>query len=505
MSKKGRGHARAAHAPDEPAGPPKSTPKLERVDDFRWRMPADAGRGMRVDGMVYGTSELVEASLEEGALAQVANVAHLPGIVGFSMAMPDIHFGYGFPIGGVAGLRTDEGVVSPGGVGYDINCGVRLLTTGIELADVKEKLDALLTECFRVVPSGVGEDGSVSLNDKRFEEVCRLGSRWAVRNGHGLPEDAERTEGGGCIPGADPEAVSERARKRAMDQLGSLGAGNHFVEIQVVDAIYDEDAARAMGIREPGQIAVMIHCGSRGFGHQVCDDYIALMQNAVRKYGIELPDRQLGCAPVRSPEGQRYLQAMACAANYAWANRQVIMHQVRGAFERVLGASAESLRLALVYDVAHNIAKIETHEVDGRPTELCVHRKGATRAFPPGHPDVPECYREVGQPVIVPGDMGTASYLLAGTERAYRETFGSTCHGAGRQLSRSAARKLRSGHDVIEALAAKDILVRAGSTAGVAEEQPDAYKDVDMVVATVVGAGLSTKVARMRPLAVMKG
>lgn len=490
---------------ETPAPPAHRPLRLQRLDEFRWILRAEDHPGMRVDGVIYGTQRLIEGNLEEGALAQVANVAHLPGIVGHSMGMPDIHFGYGFPIGGVAGLRTDTGVVSPGGVGYDINCGVRVLRSDLRLPEVKHRLDALLNECYTMVPSGVGEGGAVRLNDARFEAICVRGAAWAVQEGFGWAEDPSCTEAGGRLPGADPGAVSERARKRATDQIGTLGAGNHFLEIQAVDEIYDAPAASAMGILDRGQITVMIHCGSRGFGHQVCDDFIALMQNAVRKYGIELPDRQLGCAPVDSDEGRQYLRAMACAANYAWANRQVITHLVRGAFERILGTKAKELGLQLIYDVAHNIAKIERHRVGGEECELCVHRKGATRAFPPGHPELPEVYRTVGQPVIVPGSMGTASYLLVGTQHGFQTTFGSTCHGAGRALSRTAAKKLRHGRDVVDELRARDILVRAGSPAGIAEEQPDAYKDVDEVIRAVEGAGLSRPVARLRPLAVMKG
>jgi tRNA-splicing ligase RtcB len=460
---------------------------------------------MLVDGIVYATPKLMESGVEDGALLQVANVACLPGIVRASFAMPDIHFGYGFAIGGVAAMSVSDGVVSPGGVGYDINCGVRLMRTDLHLPDVQDRLDVLISECVRSVPAGVGGGGGVSLNESAFADVCRKGAAWAVTRGHGDQDDLDRTEAGGCLPGADPDAVSARARSRAVDQLGTLGSGNHFLEIQVVDEVLDPEAARAFDLDEEGQIAVMIHCGSRGFGHQVCDDHIGLMQRAVGKYGIRIPDRQLGCAPVTSPEGEHYLAAMACAANYAWANRQVILHRVRGAFERVFGVGAGKLGLRQVYDVAHNIAKLETHIVDGTETPLCVHRKGATRAFPPGHADVPPAYRAVGQPVLVPGDMGSPSYVLAGTDQAYRDTFGSTCHGAGRAMSRSKAKQLRSGREVIDALAERGIIVKAKSPHGAAEEQPDAYKDVDEVVAAVVQAGLARPVVRLRPLAVMKG
>ncbi len=482
-----------------------SRPTQRRLDPYRILLDGANCPAMRVDGVVYATEALAGAGLEDGAIQQVANVAHLPGIVGRSMGMPDIHFGYGFPIGGVAAFRTRDGVVSPGGVGYDINCGVRLVRTDLALSEVKGRIDDLLTECFRSVPAGLGGGGGIGLTERTLGEVCRLGSRWAVRAGHGWAEDVEATEGQGCLDWADPDAVSERAKKRGIDQLGTLGSGNHFLEIQAVEEIVEPETAAGFGIREPGQITVMIHCGSRGFGHQVCDDFIALMQRAIAKYDIAIPDRQLGCAPVRSPEGEKYLAAMACAANYAWANRQIIMQRVREAFERVLGASARTLGMQLVYDVAHNIAKIERHTVEGKEEELCVHRKGATRAFPAGHPDVPRAYRALGQPVIVPGDMGRASWLLVGTEKAMADTFGSTCHGAGRRLSRSAAKALKSGRQVIDDLAQQGIRVMAHSAAGAAEEQPAAYKDVSDVVEAAAGAGLSRPVARMRPLAVIKG
>lgn len=479
--------------------------KQRRLDRYRILLEPKGGEGMRVDGLVYATEALAGAGLEDGALQQVANVACLPGIVGHSLGMPDIHFGYGFPIGGVAAFRTSDGVVSPGGVGYDINCGVRLMRTDLALGDVRNRIDDLLAECFRAVPAGLGGGGGIALTERTLEQVCRLGSQWAVRGGHGWAEDVEAMEGEGRLDWADPDAVSDRAKKRGLDQLGTLGSGNHFLEIQSVEEIVEPETAAGFGIREVGQVVVMVHCGSRGFGHQVCDDSIANMQRAVAKYGIAVPDRQLGCAPVRSPEGDRYLAAMACAANYAWANRQIIMQRIRDAFERVLGASARSLGMHLVYDVAHNIAKIETHEVDGKSEELCVHRKGATRAFPAGHPEVPRAYRALGQPVIVPGDMGRASWLLVGTEKAMSDTFGSTCHGAGRRLSRTAAKALKSGRQVIDELASQGIRVMSHSAAGAAEEQPAAYKDVSDVVEAAAGAGLARRVARMRPLAVIKG
>ena len=390
--------------------------KLERLDDCRWRLPQDRNAGMRVQGLVYASDELMEQMRHDPALQQVANVACLPGIVGPSMAMPDFHYGYGFPIGGVAATRVADGVVSPGGVGYDINCGVRLLRTSLEESDVRPRLDSLLNQIFHDVPSGVGEKGRLRVSDSELEDVLTKGAQWAIKRGFGRPGDAEVTEERGAIPGARPDLLSPRARQRGCPQLGTLGGGNHFLEIQVVDQIYDEAAARTFGLDHPGQVTVMVHTGSRGLGHQTCEDALEAMHDALRKYKFDLPDKQLVCAPVDSPEGRDYLAAMACAANYAWANRQMITHWVREAFETAFGRGSGALGLELVYDVAHNIAKLETHRVDGEEVELCVHRKGATRAFGPGRPEVPAAYREIGQPVIVPGDMGTASYLLVGTE-----------------------------------------------------------------------------------------
>jgi len=485
------------------------TGKIEKIDDYRWRLPRDPRAGMCVDGIVYADEVLLEGIKRDNALWQVANVACLPGIVGPSLAMPDAHYGYGFPIGGVAAFDVETGIISPGGVGYDINCGVRMLRTDLTEKEVRPRLDRLLTRLFQAVPAGVGsEKGVGKLSRDHLEEVLVKGSEYMLKQGMATPEDLDCTEERGCLAGADPGSLSQRAVERALPQLATLGSGNHFLEIQVVDQVYDPSTAAVFGIHEPGQITVMIHCGSRGFGHQVCDDALEVMQTAARKYGITLKDRQLACAPVTSPEGKRYFAEMACAANYAWANRQGIMFRVRGVFEEVFEQSWERLGLRLVYDVAHNIAKFEEHEIPGTSGEtrrLCVHRKGATRAFGPGHPQVPERYRQVGQPVIVPGDMGTASYLLVGTETAMRETWGSTCHGAGRQMSRHAAMRAKSGSQVMQELAQQGILLRAADKRTVAEEMPDAYKDVDRVVAVCHGACISRKVARMRPLAVMKG
>jgi tRNA-splicing ligase RtcB len=478
---------------------------LEKVDAFRWRIPRSYKAEMRTDGLIYATEKMIAVIREDQAPEQVANVACLPGIVGYSMAMPDIHFGYGFPIGGVAAFPVKDGVISPGGVGYDINCGVRFIRTNLAVEEVAPRLPALLDTIFANVPCGVGMGGKIKVTAEELRQVMVKGARWAVERGYGWGEDLEHCEEGGALPGADPATVSSRAVERGRPQLGSLGAGNHFLEIQVVEEIYDPVAAGKMGVTQKNQVTVMIHTGSRGFGHQICDDYLQVMQNAVRKYGITLPDRQLVCAPVESPEGQRYFAAMACAANFAWANRQMITHWVREAFEQVFKKSAKELGLSVIYDVAHNIAKIEEHLVDGKNMNLCVHRKGATRAFPPGHPAVPKDYREIGQPVLVPGDMGTLSYILVGTERAMRETFGSTCHGAGRLMSRAAALREKSGREVAEELRAKGILVRAASEKTLVEEMPEAYKDVTEVVEACHGAGISRMVVRVRPIGVVKG
>lgn len=478
---------------------------LETVDEVRWRLPMDASRGMRTHGMVYASAELMAALREDPALWQVANVACMPGIVGPSLAMPDCHYGYGFPIGGVAAFDMDQGVISPGGVGYDINCGVRLLRTDLEEARVRPVLEELANQIFRDVPSGVGETGGIPLSDADLDAVLEQGAGWVVARGHGRPEDLAATEEKGCLAGADPGALSPRARKRGRPQLATLGSGNHFLELQVVEELFDPEAARRMGLDEPGQVTVMIHCGSRGLGHQVCDDAIEVMRDAVSHYGIRVPDPQLACVPVQSPEGQRYFRAMAAAANYAWANRQAIMQRVREAFSRVLRVGEGRLGMDLVWDVAHNIAKYEEHTVHGRSRRLCVHRKGATRAFGPGRPELPERYRDLGQPVIVPGDMGTGSWVLLGAAEAMEQTWGSTCHGAGRALSRHAALKLQQGHQVARRLEAEGIVVRSADRRTLAEEAPEAYKNVDEVVRTCVEAGISRRLARLRPLAVLKG
>jgi len=478
---------------------------LEKIDNYRWQIPKSYKTGMRVPGLIYADADMVKQIKEEQGPEQVANVAFLPGIVDYSLAMPDIHWGYGFPIGGVAAMRLDDGVVSPGGVGFDINCGVRLLRTNLMKDDVAPKVKPLMDALYNSVPSGVGSRGRIKLKGGDINEVLRKGSRWAVEHGYGRPEDLETTEESGEMAGADPSKVSGRAKERGEPQLGTLGSGNHFLEVALVDKINEPDIARAMGINEVGQVMLYVHCGSRGLGHQVADDYVKEMVRAMAKYGINLPDRQLACSPVKSPEGQSYLGAMRCAANYAWANRQCIAHWVREAFCQVLGIKEADAGLELIYDVAHNIAKIEEHQVNGQKLKLCVHRKGATRAFPAGHPDVPRKYAHIGQPVLIPGDMGRLSYVLVGTERAMQETFGSTCHGAGRVQSRSAAKRHLSGREVLESLASRGITVRTGSLPGLAEEASEAYKDVTSVVGVAHNAGISKIVARTRPIGVIKG
>jgi tRNA-splicing ligase RtcB len=479
------------------------TVKIQQIDAWRWRIPREGE--MRTDGLVFASAAMMAVLRREQALEQVRNVATLPGIVGPAMAMPDIHWGYGFPIGGVAAFDADEGVVSPGGVGYDINCGVRLLRSDLPAAEVRPVLDRLADALFRNVPSGIGSHRrDLKLSVAETRQVLRKGAAWAVGQGFGDAADLEHIEAQGAIPGADPGLLSERALERGRDQLGTLGSGNHFLEIQQVEAVHDEVAANVLGLFV-GQLTVSIHTGSRGLGYQVCDDSLRTMLKASQKYGIVLPDRQLCCAPLSSPEARDYLAAMAGAANFAFANRQMITAWVRESFEQVLGLGPGDLRLGVIYDVCHNIAKWETHEVAGKLRRLCVHRKGATRAFPPGHPETPAAYRSIGQPVLIPGDMGRYSYVLVGTAGAMSETFGSTCHGAGRVLSRHAALKAARGHDIVGELARRGILVRAAGRATVAEEIPEAYKDVAEVVEVVEQAGIGKIVARLRPMAVVKG
>jgi len=476
---------------------------LKKIDAYRWEIDPDYKPGMKVPGMLYTDERMLDQIGEDQSPEQVANVAFLPGIVGKSMAMPDIHWGYGFPIGGVAATRISDGVISPGGVGYDINCGVRLLSTNLTIQDVKPRIEEIIARLFDSIPSGLGSEGRIRLKGNQIDSVLRNGARWAVEQGYGDKEDIEFTEDGGCLKGADPDQVSEKARKRGISQLGTLGSGNHFLEIQAVEEIYDPDTARVFGVEQTGQVLILIHTGSRGFGYQICDDYLKTMGKAVKKYGIELPDRQLACAPVKSPEGQSYLAAMACAANYAWANRQCITHWTRQTLFNIFGS--HELGLRMIYDVAHNITKIEEHTIAEKQISLCVHRKGATRAFPAGHLDVPATYRAVGQPVLIPGDMGRYSYVAVGTSKAMEETFGSTCHGAGRVRSRSAAKREFSSSGVANDLGKKEIAFKVASKSALVEEASEAYKDVAEVVHVAEGAGISRRVLKARPIGIIKG
>ncbi|UCD56956.1 MAG: RtcB family protein [Candidatus Hydrogenedentota bacterium] len=461
---------------------------------------------MRVPARIYADEELMKTIMKDKSPQQAANVATLPGVVKYSLAMPDIHWGYGFPIGGVAATDPEQGgIISPGGVGYDINCGVRMMRTDLSIQDIRPKLRELVMVLFRTIPTGVGAKGAIekiTAADQR--KLLERGCRWAVERGFGDAGDVEHTEQDGCIGGADPGKLSERAVERGLPQVGTLGSGNHFLEIGMVEKIYHPEAARAFGIEE-GTVTVLIHCGSRGLGYQVCDDYLKTMARAAEKYKIELPDRQLACAPANSNEGRSYAAAMAAAANYAWANRQVIMHLARRAFEKALGLSPRDLGMRLIYDVCHNIAKYEKHSVNGKELMLWVHRKGATRAFPPGHPELPSDYRHIGQPVLIPGDMGSESYLCVGTENAMEQTFGSTCHGAGRVLSRSQAIKVGKGRSIKRELEDKNIIVMAHGRGTLAEEMPEAYKDVNRVVNVMHEAGISLRVAKLKPVGVIKG
>ncbi len=478
---------------------------LVRIDKYVWEVPKSYRSDMKVPARIYASEKLLDMAFRDQTMEQLVNTAAMPGVVKWVLVMPDAHQGYGPPIGGVVPTRYPDGVISPGAVGYDINCGVRLMVSDLVAEEVQEEIGGLISALFRNIPAGVGKGGGArKVSAHEMDQVLVKGAAWAVKAGYGRPEDLERLEEGGAMDGADPAAVSPRAKQRGGPQLGTLGSGNHFIEIQVVEQIYDEQVARSFGLFE-GQLAVSIHSGSRGLGHQVCSDYVQSLQAAVKKYKIQLPDRQLVCAPLNTPEGRSYFGAMVSAANYAWANRQCMAHLARQSFEEILAGKVRDFDLHTVYDVAHNIAKIEEHVVDGKKMRLCVHRKGATRAFGPGHPAVTPVYRAVGQPVLVPGDMGTASYVLVGTVDAMEESFGTSCHGAGRTMSRTAAKKKIHGGTLRQELEAQGIRVRAGSLAGLAEEAPDAYKDIDAVIEVVHGAGLARKVARLRPLAVMKG
>ena len=478
---------------------------LEKIDEYRWRIPKSHMQGMRVDGIVYANEKLLRQAKSDEALKQVANVAHLPGIVKYSLAMPDLHWGYGFVIGGVAATDPHaDGVVSPGGIGYDLNCGVRLVRTNLDIKQLEGKTKRLVGKLFDNIPCGVGSSGRIRLSVQEEKEMLTKGSRWAIERDYGHFEDLQFTEANGILAFADSDAPSKRALERGKNQLGTLGSGNHFLEVQVVDRVLYREAADFMGLVE-GQICVMIHTGSRGFGYQVCDEHVKTWIQVARKYGIDLPDRQLAAAPINSKEGEDYIAAMACGANYAWNNRQCIMHWVRQVFMSFFDASEDELGLELVYDVAHNIGKFEKHQVDGVERELFVHRKGATRAFPAGHPEIPDKYQKIGQPVLIPGDMGTASYVLVGSPSAMEQTWGTTCHGAGRMLSRRKAVALTKGRDIAEHLEKQGIFVRAEGRRTLHEEVPEAYKDVDEVVKVVDAAGLSRRVARLRPIGVVKG
>jgi tRNA-splicing ligase RtcB len=477
---------------------------LRQISDYEWEIPQTTRSDMRVPVRLFATRELLEAAFDDKSIEQAINAATLPGLVGKVIVMPDVHQGYGFPIGGVAATRYPDGVISPGAIGYDINCGVRLLGSTIEYQAIRNHLDDLATALNQHCPSGVGSEGAVRLTSAELDQVCENGSRWAQKKGYATEQDLRRTEESGCLAGADPSHVSKRAKERGRSQLGTLGAGNHFIEVDVVDRVFAEDAAQVLGLRE-GCLVVQIHCGSRGFGHQICTDYVQEFQGAVKRYRIELPDRELVCAPLNSPEGIAYLAAMRCAANFAFVNRQILAHAARQAFEAVLAGKIKNWHLHQIYDITHNMGKIETHEIDGEPMKVCVHRKGATRAFGPGAPELPEEYRSIGQPVFVPGSMGTASWVLAGTAESMQRSFGSSCHGAGRVMSRHQAKREVRGETLRHDLEAEGIRVRAGSLPGLAEEAPQAYKNVDAVVETVAGAGIARLVARLKPVAVIKG
>ncbi len=488
----------------EYTGPP---PKVayRKIDNLTWEIPRDYKRGMLVPGRIYADETLLSKMTQDRTLEQCANVAFLPGIHKFSITLPDGHEGYGFPIGGVAAIDYEEGVISPGGVGYDINCGVRLLRTDIMRGEMEPRIGQVLENMFRLVPSGLGSRGKVRLSLNDIDRVAVEGVEWAVTKGYGWKDDSRRCEEGGCMTAAHPDKVSTNAKSRGMPQLGSLGSGNHFLEIQTVDRIFDPQVAKIFGIERKDQITIMIHTGSRGFGYQICSDYLRVMERAVQKYSITIPDRELASAPGTSREAEDYYAAMACAANFAWANRQMITHWTRQAIEQVLKQSADKLGVQIVYDVAHNIAKVEEYRIDGQRRKVYVHRKGATRAFPPNHPDIPAEYRSVGQPVIIPGSMGTASYLLVGSEKAMDLSFGSTAHGAGRMMSRAAAKRQFWGRDVAKRLGERGILVRAADMKVLAEEADPAYKDIDVVARVSNDVGIATLVARLTPIGVTKG
>lgn len=479
---------------------------FRKINDYLWEIPKSFRSDMRVPARIYVSEKMLEKTFEDRSLEQLVNTATLPGIQQYALAMPDIHEGYGFPIGGVAAMKVPEGIISPGGVGYDINCGMRILTSPFSYEELKPHLPELAKEINRAVPSGVGRGGKFKLSEDSMNKILEGGAKRLAEQDCGYPEDLECQEEGGCMPGADASKVSSHAKKRGSDQVGTLGSGNHFLEIQKVDKIFLPDVAKIFGLWE-NQIIVMIHTGSRGLGHQVCTDYVRIMNSKLPQWGIKLPDRELACAPIDSPEGQDYFKAMAAAANFAWANRQMITYIARKTWERILSAKnlKKDLKLALLYDVAHNIAKMEEHLIDGQTVKVCVHRKGATRAFGPGRKELPEKYRPIGQPVLIPGSMGTASYVLVGTEQAMQESFGSTCHGAGRTMSRHAAKRQLSGPELKSRMEEKGIIIQCPSMKDLLEEAPEAYKNIDEIVEVVDSAGIAKRVARLVPLAVIKG
>lgn len=480
--------------------------EINAISDCLWEIPPTAKEGMRVPARIYASKKLLN-EMDKGVFEQITNVATLPGIQDHAICMPDGHWGYGFPIGGVAAFDTQEGVISPGGIGFDINCGMRLIRTDLRLSDVKPKLKELISVLFSKIPVGVGAKGFVKLDRKELDRVMTQGVQWCIRKGFGWKQDARRIEQSGCIPGADPSKVSQHAVSRGIGQLGTLGSGNHYLEIQVVsrENTYDEKVARGLGLFPEDQIVIMVHCGSRGFGHQIATDYLRIFDQSMKKYGIQVPDRQLGCAPFQSQEGQDYYKAMIAAANMAFANRQVITHRIREAFSRIFNEDAERLGMEVVYDVGHNVAKVETFEVEGKQKELLVHRKGSTRCIGPGSAEIPTLYRDLGQPVIVGGSMETGSYLCVGTEKAQKETFASTMHGSGRTMSRRAAKNKIRGTELQKQMEEKGIYVKAASMAGLAEEAGIAYKDISEVVNTMDTVGVSKKVAQLRPIGNIKG
>ncbi|MDR0888239.1 MAG: RtcB family protein [Candidatus Methanoplasma sp.] len=478
--------------------------RLNKIDDNRWEIPQDEFPGMRTNAVIFASEAMISQIRSDNAPQQAANVACLPGIVGSSMAMPDIHWGYGFPIGGVAAVDSNNGSISPGGIGFDINCGVRLIKTDLTVDDLGGNINSLVDELYKNVPSGLGSKGLTRIGNKELDEILLNGSEWAVENGYGWERDLGATEDLGHMVDADPSKVSDKARKRGLPQLGSLGSGNHFLEIDTVENVFDEKAAKAFGLKE-GAVTITVHCGSRGCGHQIATDYLQDMERYVKTNNVELPDRQLACAPLDSKLGDDYYKAMCCGANYAWANRQMITHWVRESFENILKDSAENMGIDVVYDVAHNIAKKERHDIDRHHEDVLVHRKGSTRAFAAGRREIVQKYRDVGQPVIIPGDMKVGTYVLVGKKGAMEQTFGSTCHGAGRIMSRKAAIDNLSVSDIRKEMSGNNIYLRNGSDEGLLEEAPAAYKDVDEVIEVVCNAGLTGKVAKLTPIGVVKG